>query len=127
MFLGGKKRYFTTEMPPEKTMIGFHGNYGAGGKLLPDRAPSLKAWVIKHLGWNDEQHRQYQALVDLWVHIETNAGMVYFFDEEQTQRSDGSSVVYCRGNTPRQSDRLAACERQPGVTARGIGLITTER
>ena len=64
---------------------------------------------------------------DLWVHIETNAGMVYFFDEEQTQRSDGSSVVYCRGNTPRQSDRLAACERQPGVTARGIGLITTER
>ncbi|XVJ70749.1 MAG: hypothetical protein HEQ39_14845 [Rhizobacter sp.] len=127
MFLGGKKRFFTFELPPEKTMIGFHGNYGADGKLLPGRSPFLKAWVIKHLGWNEEQHRQFESLVDLWVNIETNAGMLYFFDEEKTKNQDGSSVVYCRGNEPNQSDRLAACERKPMVTARRIGLITTER
>jgi hypothetical protein len=124
MFLGGKKRFFTTELPSEKTMIGFHGNYGADGKLLPDRSPLLKGWVIKHLGWNEDQQRQFEPLVDLWVNIETNAGMLYFFDEETTKEPGGSSVVYCSGTESRQSDRLAACERKPGLTARGIGLIT---
>jgi hypothetical protein len=122
MYLGGRSRYFTDELPPGKTMVGFHGNYGADGNLLPQRVYILKRWIIKYFDWTDEQRSQYEPLVEQWVNTSNHNGFMYFFDETKFKTSDGASVLYCTGNEPRQQ-RFALCERKQGLTARGIGVI----
>ena len=50
MFLGGKRRYFTNDYPPEYTHIGFHGHYDSNGRLLPELVHrlGLKNWIIQY-------------------------------------------------------------------------------
>jgi hypothetical protein len=123
MFLGGKKRFFTSELPPEKTMIGFHGNYGPDGQLLTHRGPILKAWLVLHFGWTQEQRQRFEPLVDRWVNIPTNKGMVYFFDNNQFKTPAGASVVLCSGDEDRSQGWPSNCESLNQVTARDMGLI----
>jgi hypothetical protein len=122
MFLGGKTRFFTDELPPEKTMVGFHGNYRSDGSLSTERLHTLKRWVMKYMGWNDEQRSKYEFLVDQWVNTGNHHGFMYFFDETKFKTEDGASVIYCTGSEPRQQ-RLANCQRKRDVSAREIGVI----
>lgn len=122
MFLGGKRRSFTDEFPPEKTMVGFHGNYRSDGSLLNDRMYGLKQWVMKYMDWDEQQRSKYEPLVDQWVHTANRRGFMYFFDEAKFKTEDGASVMYCTGSEPRQQ-RLSLCEHKQDVTARAIGVI----
>ena len=122
MFLGGKRRFFTEELPPDKTMVGFHGNYRSDGSLRTERLYTLKRWVMKYMDWSDEQRSKYEPLVDQWVITPNRQGFMYFFDETKFKTEDGASVIYCTGSEPRQQ-RLAVCERKRDVSAREIGVI----
>lgn len=121
MFLGGKRRFFTDEFSPEKTMVGFHGNYRSDGSLNTERLHYLKQWVMKYMDWDDARKSKYQGLVEQWINTPNHHGFMYFFNEEKFKTTDGASVIYCNGSEPRQQ-RLELCEHKLDVNSRGVGV-----
>lgn len=50
MFLGGKERRFSSDLPLERTFVGFHSHYDANGKVnqrLVERL-NLGPWIQKY-------------------------------------------------------------------------------
>jgi hypothetical protein len=120
MYLGGKKRYFSDELPAAITMVGFHGNYNNDGTLI--NTVRLKSWILKYTNWNEEQRKQYEPLVDQWVNTANRRGFMYFFDEKRYKVDGEASIIYCNGSEPRQ-ERAALCEKKKTVSSRDLGII----
>ncbi len=120
MYLGGKKRYFSDELPAESTMVGFHGNYSNDGTLI--NTGRLKSWILKYFNWSDEQRKRFEPLVDQWVNTNNRRGFMYFFDELRHKIDGASSVMYCTGSESRQ-ERAALCEKKKEITSREVGVI----
>lgn len=55
MFLGGKRRFFTDDFPPDLTNVGFHGHYDRTGHLEPKLVENRPRAV-------DHQHSDRNAL-----------------------------------------------------------------
>src|SRR5262249_12027349 len=77
MFLGGKDRVFTDDYPPEYTHVGFHGHYGADGRLAPEtvRRLGLRDRILKYSDGKGDP-----ALVDRWINIPRSGGMIHFYN-----------------------------------------------
>lgn len=114
MFLGGIKRHFSNDYPPERTFVGFHGHYNSQGQLNTKSVQELGLyrWIIKHLdGKADED------LVKRWVNIPLANGMVAFLP----QRTEGlPSTYFCHGT---ESKRPLGCEALP-TDALTRGVVT---
>jgi hypothetical protein len=119
MFLGGRQRSFTDDFPPEYTHVGFHGHYGRDGRLIPGtvRELGLKAWIIRYSdGKADER------LVERWINIPVNVGMIHFFHPELVKR-DGTSTFMCQGGE-RTARGVFGCE-PIGKNAMELGIVTS--
>ncbi len=118
MFLGGRTRYFTDDYPAERTDVGFHGHYYANGRLNADlvRQYGLREWIINYSdGKADPQ------LVERWINIPINKGMIHFFDPALLSRG-GMSTFMCQGDEPTRL--VFACE-PVGKTALDLGIVTS--
>jgi hypothetical protein len=118
MFLGGRTRYFTDDYPAERTEIGFHGHYYANGRLNADLVSQygLRDWIIKYSdGKADPQ------LVERWINIPSNHGMIHFFDPALLSVG-GASTFFCQGNEPTRV--VFACE-PIAKTALDLGVVTS--
>jgi hypothetical protein len=115
MFLGGKERFFTSDYPPDKTAVGFHGHYGSDGRLRSDEVArlGLKAWIIAY-----SDGRADPDLVERWINLPRNYDMVRFFDPARF-RMNGASTLLCMDHEP-----IAQCEPIP-KTALDLGIVTS--
>ena len=75
MFLGGKKRQFSDDFRLEKTFVGFHGHYDSTGKL---NRPLVERWNLAQWTVKFSDGKADPELVQRWVSIELNTGMVAF-------------------------------------------------
>lgn len=119
MFLGGKARVFTDDVPLERTDVGFHGHYDRNGKLMADvvRQYGLADWIIRY-----SDGKADPALVERWINIPVNVGMIHFFHPGLVRRN-GVSTFICQGpNPPRQT--VFDCEPIPR-TALDLGIVTS--
>jgi hypothetical protein len=119
MFLGGKKRYFTDDFPPEYTHVGFHGHYDKQGHLLSKDVLSfgLKNWIIKY-----SDGKADAALVDRWINIPINIGMIHFYHPDLLNR-DGVSTFMCQGTEP-MAQSVLGCE-PIRKSALDLGIVTS--
>jgi hypothetical protein len=119
MFLGGRVRVFTDDFPLERTNVGFHGHYDNAGKLLPQlRARyGLQDWIIRY-----SDGKADPALVERWINIPVNVGMIHFFHPGMVQHS-GVSTFMCQGPMPTGLTWFN-CEPIP-KTALDLGVITS--
>jgi hypothetical protein len=119
MFLGGKVRVFTDDMPLERTNIGFHGHYDRNGKLMPDvvRQFGLANWIIRY-----SDGKADPALVERWVNIPVNVGMIHFFHPTMV-RHNGVSTFMCQGPNP-PGQAVFDCE-PIAKTALDLGVVTS--
>jgi hypothetical protein len=119
MFLGGRERSFTDDFPAEQTDVGLHGHYGRDGRLLVQlvRDLGLKAWIVKYAdGKADER------LVERWINIPRNTGMIHFFHPERVRR-DGFSTFMCQGDEKSEKG-VFGCE-PIDRTALDLGIATS--
>jgi hypothetical protein len=119
MFLGGKKRSFTDDFPPEYTHVGFHGHYDDHGHLLAKEILTygLKNWIIKY-----SDGKADPALVDRWIHIPVNVGMIHFYDPDLLER-EGVSTFMCQGTEP-MARSVLGCE-PIRKNALDLGIVTS--
>jgi len=119
MFLGGKTRHFTDDYPPEYTNVGFHGHYGADGQLLPElvRRLGLKDWIIRC-----SDGKADPALVERWINIPRNIGMIHFYDPYLLQRN-GVSTFMCQGDET-STHSVFGCE-PIHETAFDLGIVNS--
>jgi len=119
MFLGGKKRYFTNDFPPEYTHVGFHGHYDKQGHLLSKDVLSfgLKNWIIKY-----SDGKADAALVDRWINIPVHIGMIHFYHPDLLNR-DGVSTFMCQGTEP-MAQSVLGCE-PIRKSALDLGIVTS--
>jgi hypothetical protein len=120
MFLGGKERNFTNDFPAADTHVGFHGHYDKGGNLIASlvRQFELKAWIIRYSdGKADEQ------LVERWINIPRNVGMIHFYHPELVRRNGMISTFMCQGDE-NPSRGIFGCE-PIAKTAIDVGVVTS--
>lgn len=119
MFLGGKRRFFTDDFPPECTHVGFHGHYDGKGRLTTDAVKrlGLKDWIIKY-----SDGKADPELVDRWVSIPVSIGMIYFYHPKRFVR-DGASTFMCQDNEP-MARSVNGCE-PIFKTALDLGIVTS--
>ncbi|HKC54333.1 MAG TPA: hypothetical protein VKC33_06800 [Burkholderiales bacterium] len=123
MFLGGKERFFTDDYPLAMTDVGFHGHYRPDGRqrgLLDSqkvRDYGLKDWIIKH-----SDGRADSNLVERWINIPVNVGLIHFFPV-QIARERGGSTFFCEHGPLAGS--VFACERIER-SAIDLGIATSE-
>ncbi len=109
MLLGGKERVFTDDYPLAVTHVGFHGHYFTQGPQQGQlhtqlvRQHGLKNWVIKH-----SDGKADPDLVERWINIPVNVGMIHFFHPQLTKERNAATFF---------------CERGP---ARGAGVFNCE-
>jgi hypothetical protein len=122
MFLGGKERFFTDDYPLTMTHVGFHGHYRADGRQRGHldsqkiRDYGLKDWIIKH-----SDGRADPNLVERWINIPVNVGLIHFFPV-QIARERGLSTFLCDQGPVAGS--VFACERI-GKSAIDLGIATS--
>jgi len=120
MFLGGKNRVFTDDYPALYTNVGFHGHYDTKtGKLVPElvKEYDLLNWTIKY-----SDGKADPALVERWVNIPFNSGMIHFYDPALYVR-DGVSTFMCQG-TETMARAVLGCE-PIAKTALDLGIVTS--
>jgi len=122
MFLGGKERFFTDDYPLTMTEVGFHGHYRPDGRrrgLLDSqkvRDYGLKDWIIKH-----SDGRADSNLVERWINIPVNVGLIHFFPV-QIARERGVSTFLCEHGPV--AGGVFACERID-KSAIDLGIATS--
>jgi len=122
MFLGGKERFFTDDYPLTMTEVGFHGHYRPDGwrrGLLDSqkvRDYGLKDWIIKH-----SDGRADSNLVERWINIPVNVGLIHFFPA-QIARDQGVSTFLCEHGPV--AGGVFACERID-KSAIDLGIATS--
>jgi hypothetical protein len=119
LFLGGVERQFTDEQPVDQTHVAFHGSYRSDGRLIPDAADRMRAFIIKY-----SDGKADPALVERWIHIPNRKGFIYFFDSARLKRADGVSVFLCSGEETKDN-RFEQCEKLPGRTGYALGIFTS--
>jgi hypothetical protein len=115
MFLGGTVRMFTDDFPATVTELGLHGHYDRTGHLnagLVER-DHLKDWIISHTGGKADP-----ALVDRWIHLPLNGGMIHFYNPRLVNVG-GAATFLCE--MPRD---IFSCEKI-NTTALDQGIVTT--
>jgi len=119
LFLGGKVRVFTDDAPPNATDVGFHGHYNGNGNLLPDVVArfGLKDWIVRY-----SDGKADPALVERWINIPVNIGMIHFFHPGLVQHG-GVSTFMCQGPNP-PGKTVFDCE-PIARTALDLGIITS--
>ncbi len=119
MFLGGRVRLFTDDFPMERTNVGFHGHYDHEGKLLPELVAryGLREWIIRY-----SDGKADPALVERWINIPVNVGMIHFF-HPGVVRHHGASTFMCQGPMP-PGLTWFSCEPVP-KTALDLGVMTS--
>jgi hypothetical protein len=119
MFLGGKQRYFTDDYPPQYTRVGFHGHYDDRGDLVPRQIERfrLKDWIVKY-----SDGKADAALVDRWIRIPRNIGLIHFYHPGRFERH-GASTFMCQGDEPMAS-AVWGCEPITR-TALDLGVVTS--
>jgi hypothetical protein len=119
MFLGGRSRVFTDDYPPERTHVGFHGHYDRSGRLASKLVESfgLGDWIIRH-----SDGKADPALVDRWINIPINIGMIHFYHPGLMTR-DGVSTFMCQGTEP-GAQSVTGCE-PIHRTAVDLGIVTS--
>jgi hypothetical protein len=119
MFLGGKQRYFTDDYPPQYTHVGFHGHYDNRGDLSPRQVESfhLKDWIIKY-----SDGKADPALVERWIRIPRNAGLIHFY-HPLGFANRGVSTFMCQGDEPMAS-AVRGCE-PIAKTILDLGVVTS--
>jgi hypothetical protein len=118
MFLGGKLRLFTDDMPTERTDVGFHGHYDGIGRLMPhvvDRF-GLKDWIVRY-----SDGKADPALIERWISIPVSGGMIHFLRPGLAQQY-GASTFMCQGPNP-PGKTIFDCE-PIAKTALDLGIIT---
>ena len=119
MFLGGTVRLFTDDAPPEATDVGLHGHYDAAGHLEPGLVErlGLKQWIIRY-----SDGKADPALVERWINIPVNIGMIHFFHPGLVKHN-GVSTFMCQGRNP-AGQSVFDCE---AITknALDLGIITS--
>ena len=117
MFLGGKERRFSSDFSLERTYVGFHGHYDSAGKLhraLVERW-NLAQWSVKY-----SDGKADPDLVQRWVSIELNTGMVAFMHPNTSTPFRSEKTFFCKGL---ESNRPLSCSTIP-ETALNMGVIT---
>jgi hypothetical protein len=120
MYLGGVRRIFTDDFPPEATSIGFHGHYKKDGTLDEPlmKKTGLRNWIIRFLDGKADE-----ALVDRWVNIPTSRGLIHFFNPGTVKEAGGASAFFCSGDEPAASSPFG-CE-PIGRNAVDLGVATS--
>ena len=116
MFLGGKERRFADDQGLQKTFVGFHGHYDGAGHLNRQDVHrlGLYEWIIKY-----SDGKADKELVQRWINIEYNRGMVAFLHPDAKISGDARAFI-CDGREPR---RPLGCEGLQ-VKALELGVIT---
>jgi len=116
MFLGGKARLFSDEQGLTNTYVGFHGHYQSNGQLNRQSVErlGLYEWIIKY-----SDGKADKALVQSWIAIEKNRGMVAFLHPD-TRIWGEHRTFFCDGNEVR---RPLGCTGLPNK-ALDLGVIT---
>ena len=102
MFLGGKERVFTDDYPLALTHVGFHGHYFTDGPQKGQlnteliRRAGLKNWILQH-----SDGRGDPDLVERWINIPVNIGMIHFFHPRLAQERNVTTLFCERGPIPR--------------------------
>ena len=119
MFLGGKVRVFTDDVPLARTHVGFHGHYDRDGAPMPEEVSRyrLKDWIIRYSGGQADP-----ALVERWINIQVDTGMIHFCHPGQV-RVNGVSTFMCQ-RQPQRGQTVFDCEPIP-KTALDLGIITS--
>src|SRR5262249_31756412 len=107
------------DYPAVATEVGFHGHYDANGRLNPQAVAQhgLKGWVIKY-----SDGKADLDLVDRWINIPVNVGMLHFYHPAVAQ-TRGVSSFLCQGTDP-ASQQVFGCEKIE-KTALALGVITS--
>jgi hypothetical protein len=101
MFLGGKQRAFTNDYPLSLTHVGFHGHYYTSGtrkgqlNIQEVRREGLKDWIIQH-----SDGKADPDLVERWINIPVNIGMIHFFHPQLAQERNAATFLCERGPMP---------------------------
>jgi hypothetical protein len=114
MFLDGTVRMFTDDFPANATEIGLHGHYDKIGHVdaaLVER-DHLKDWIIAHTDGKADP-----ALVDRWIHLPVNSGMIHFYNPRFVSVG-GAATFLCE--TARD---IFSCEKI-AKTALDMGIVT---
>ena len=120
MFLGGNQRQYSDDQPLQITTVGFHGNYSDQGQLLPSSTVILKPWIAKY-----SDGKANPALVDQWIHIQTNHGMAFFYHKDAKVNFDSPDrVLLCLGTEDRHA-RAQQCQKPHLGNALDNGIVTT--
>ncbi|HUB16726.1 MAG TPA: hypothetical protein VMB34_32630 [Acetobacteraceae bacterium] len=119
MFLGGAVRLFTDDSAPDATEVGLHGHYDSHGRLASAavRQFGLKDWIIRF-----SDGKADPALVERWINIPVNRGMIHFFNPALV-RHDGVSTFMCQGPNP-PGKTVFDCE-PIAKTAIDLGIATS--
>ena len=119
MFLGGKNRGFLDEQSLKNTFVAFHGNYANDGRLMRERMPALKDWIIKH-----SDGKAAPDLVEQWVNLENRNGFAYFHHPNADLDYGPNKVILCPGTeSPRR--RHMDCTRPDFGDALANGIVTS--
>ena len=116
MFLGGKVRLFSDDQGLSSTYVAFHGHYQANGRLNRQAVErmGLYDWIIKF-----SDGKADTALVQRWIAIEKNTGMVAFMHPDARLWGD-ARTFFCDG---REARRPQGCEGLQ-VKALDLGVVT---
>ena len=123
IFLGGVDRRFTDDYPLSLTNVGFHGHYYTSGpqngQLNKQSVNSfgLKDWIIKH-----SDGKADPDLVERWINIPVNIGMIHFFHPQLAQEKKVATFFCERGPMPGMG--IFGCE-PINKNAFDLGVITT--
>lgn len=116
MFLGGKVRLFSDDQGLWSTYVAFHGHYHGNGRLNRQSVErmGLYDWIIKF-----SDGKADPALVQRWISIERNTGMVAFMHPDARIWGE-ARTFFCDG---REARRPQGCEGLP-VKALDLGVVT---
>ena len=117
MFLGGKERRYSNDFGLEKTFVGFHGHYDSNGKL---NQPQVERWNLAQWTVKFSDGKADPELVQRWVSIELNTGMVAFMHPNTSTPFRSEKTFFCKGL---ESNRPRSCNTIP-ETALNMGVIT---
>ncbi len=116
LFLGGKRRLFSSDFPQGLTYVGFHGHYDFG-KLNPQAVEKNDqvAWTKQFT-----DNKVDPKLLNRWIKIERRAGDVRFYPDGVAPRWAANTFL-CQGTESRRPNQ---CERI-STNALKEGIVTS--
>lgn len=122
IMVGGYERSSTTEFPPEKTFVAFHGAYAPDGRNALANDNGMMAMFARYTGG-----RMPADLTSRWMKL-PQRGIVMFFDPARKLGTQGpsepfkGSVYVCEG---RERAMPGDCEKMPWIDPYSVGVFTS--